>query len=157
MFHWMPLLVRSPLLVQNVTHIMCCGWLLVLELEVTQTGPEPLVALHASYTLECAHCSHLRTPNYFNSILCRSFRVFSWLVNNVFMFCLRFPRFSSNKYSGFFSSVLIGAIFIRQTFSWISDLNIQNWFLCLSRLLWSAFYFSICTSKTVFFFSKTTV
>lgn len=35
MFHWMPLLERLPLLVQNVTHIMCCGWLLVLELEVT--------------------------------------------------------------------------------------------------------------------------
>lgn len=34
------------------------------------------------YTQECAHCSHHRTPNYFNSILCRSFGVFSWLVNS---------------------------------------------------------------------------
>lgn len=64
------------------------------------------VACH--YTQECAHCSHHRTPNYFNSILCRSFGVFSWLVNIFFMVCLRFPHFSCNKYS----SILLSVIFI---------------------------------------------
>lgn len=54
----MSLLIRLPLLVQNVTQIIFCGWLLVPELEVTWMGAEPLVALHAT-TPRNVHIVHI--------------------------------------------------------------------------------------------------